>query len=237
MIWLALLGFLLGPFLHHLGVESGERRPVSLPRCQECGEPRSLLGWRAPCGHRRLPREAATAAAAALGFAGAASVAGSGWLIPAYLLFVAVTTVLVITDFDHKLIPNRVLYPGGAISVAALAVGAVVAGRAEDLPRAGLGGLAFFGLFLLVALAARGGFGFGDVKLAALLGVFAAFDSWRALLITIFFTGMIGGVPAIALLVLRRARPRDEIPYGPAMVAGSWLAIAFWEPFTAWYLG
>lgn len=237
MIWMALLGFAMGPFVHHLAVVMGERRPPSIPRCQACGAHRPLLGWRTPCRHRRWARETATALATALGFAGSVEVARSGWLIPAYALFVAVTVVLVITDFDHKLIPNRVLYPGGAVSVAALALGASAAGRAGDLPRAGLGGLAFFGLFLLVALVARGGFGFGDVKLAALLGAFAAFDSWRALLVTIFFTGLIGGIPAIALLAFRRARARDEIPYGPAMVAGSWLAIALWEPFTAWYLG
>ncbi len=237
MIWLAVLGFLLGPFLHHLGIRFGTRSDLDLPVCRECSAVRPWLGWRAACEHRAPGRrELATSLACAAGFGGASVVATSAWLLPAYLLFVIVTVVLVITDLDHKLIPNRVLYPGGVIAAALLASGAGLSGRAADVPRAGLGGLAFFGLFFGVALVARGGFGFGDVKLAALLGMFAAFDSWRALLITVFFTGIIGGVPALVLLALRRAKPRDEIPYGPAMVAGSWLALAFWEQFTSWYL-
>ena len=238
MMWLALMGFLIGPVLHHLAVRFGARSAIDLPVCRECAARRRWLGWRTACDHRAIGRrETATAIAAAAGCAGAGMVATSGWLTPAYLVFVAVTIVLVITDLDHKLIPNRVLYPGGALAVLLLGAGALASGRSGDLARAGLGGLAFFGLFFAVALAARGGFGFGDVKLAALLGVFAAFDSWRTLLITIFFTGVIGGVPALVLLAIRRARPRDEIPYGPAMVAGAWLALAFWEPFTSWYLG
>ncbi len=238
MIWIFLAGFLAGPAVHHAARRFGDRLDLNAPACPSCSVKRRWLGWRSRCEHRApVLREWATGLILGLGLAGGVGIAASAWLVPGYSVFALVTVVLVITDLDHKLIPNRVLYPGGGLAVILLAVGAVFAGELASLPRAAAGGLAFFGLFFVVALVARGGFGYGDVKLAALLGTFAAFDSWRTLLISVFFTGVIGGVPAIFLLALRRARPRDEIPYGPAMVAGSWLALAFWESFTAWYLG
>ena len=74
------------------------------------------------------------------------------------------------------------------------------------------------------------------MKLAFLLGFFTMFDSLRIFLLGVFFTGFIGGLPAIVLLMMRRVGPKYAIPYGPAMVLGAWAAIAFGEPFLGWYL-
>jgi leader peptidase (prepilin peptidase) / N-methyltransferase len=69
------------------------------------------------------------------------------------------------------------------------------------------------------------------VKLAVLLGAATAFQSQRTVLLAVFFTGVIGGIPAILLLVSRRARGQDEMPYGPPMLAGAWVALVFGEAF------
>jgi leader peptidase (prepilin peptidase)/N-methyltransferase len=86
------------------------------------------------------------------------------------------------------------------------------------------------------------GFGYGDVKLSALLGVFTAFISWGTLGWGVFLTALIGGLISIGVLGVgaatnaRRRRSgeadasiRDvmkiEVPYGPAMILGAWLAI------------
>jgi leader peptidase (prepilin peptidase)/N-methyltransferase len=58
-----------------------------------------------------------------------------------------------------------------------------------------------------------------------------AFQSQRTALLAVFFTGVIGGVPAIVLLLSRRARGGDEMPYGPPMLAGAWVALVFGEAF------
>lgn len=231
LIGLALLGVALGPSLHHLGVAAGARRPFGgiAPRCPACHVARPLTGLHRrrcrSCGRLGRRAEVWVTAAAAAGFAGAGLVAGWTWLLPAHLWFVAVTLVLVVTDFDHLLIPNRVLYPGTVAALVLLGAGAAAEGRLGDLRRGTLGAAALFGLYLAVALAARGGFGFGDVKLAALLGLFTGFQGWRPFGLGIFLTGVAGGVPALALLLARKARPRDELPYGPAMVAGTWAAL------------
>jgi len=231
IFFLALLGLLAGPTLHHVAVQVGARRPIKglLGPC-DCGN--RVLRCRS-CGVRG--RVAATSLTASAVLAGTGWVIGWNPVLPGYVVFALVTLMLVITDLDHKLIPNKILYRGGGLAIALLAIGSVADSMAEGLLRAFGGGFAYFGVLFLVAVIARGGFGFGDVKLAALLGMFTAYISIRVFLISVFFTGVFGGVPAIVLLITRRARAGDELPYGPAMVAGSWTALAFGEVFLAWY--
>jgi leader peptidase (prepilin peptidase)/N-methyltransferase len=64
------------------------------------------------------------------------------------------------------------------------------------------------------------------VKLAFVLGLFAGFWSWRTLAMALFLTAILGGLPALVMILTRRARKTDELPYGPAMVFGTWMAIA-----------
>lgn len=227
---LFLVGLLAGPTLHHLGVRAGAREPFEglLPRCDECGSPRAPFRLSCPDGHRVRRREPwIWLVSGLLGWACAAVTAGDRWLVPAYLVLAATSVVLLVTDLDHKLIPNRVLYPATLAFGVLLAIGAVIDGRTADLTRAALGGAGYFGVLFLVYVIARGGFGFGDVKLALLLGAAAGFQSRQTLLLSVFFTGVYGGLPAIALLVTRRARSGDELPYGPPMLAGAWTALVF----------
>lgn len=77
----------------------------------------------------------------------------------------------------------------------------------------------------------------GDVKLAFVLGVFAAFRSWESLAVALFAAFVLGGLAAIALLLAGRARRRDLVPFGPALVGGAWIAIAFGDRIASWYLG
>jgi leader peptidase (prepilin peptidase)/N-methyltransferase len=70
------------------------------------------------------------------------------------------------------------------------------------------------------------GFGAGDVKLAPQLGLFTTFISWGTLGRAVFAMAMIGGVLAIAMLAVGAARMKTELPYGPPMILGAWLALA-----------
>lgn len=230
-------GALLGPSLHGWAVSAGEHLPLGgiAPRCRVCGQSRGWPGLRCRrCGAGGR-RERVFPLVSAVVLAATSAVVGFVPVLPAFLAFAAVTLVLVVTDVDHRLIPNRILYPGGTAAAVLLAVGALLDGSGSALPRALGGGAGYFAVFFLVAVAARGGFGFGDVKLAALLGLFTAYVSPSTFLLSVFFTGFIGGVPALVLLVTRKARPTDELAYGPAMVLGSWTALACGEQFLLWY--
>ena len=193
-------------------------------RCRDCGAPISV----------RYPLvEAGTAAL----FGATAALIGVMWVLPAYLWFAALTLVLAVVDIDHKRLPNRILYPGTIVGLVLLTAGAAADGALDAMPRALAGGAAYFALLLLVALAARGGFGMGDVKLAFVLGLYAAFGSWGALGVAVFGAFALGGVAAIVLLVLGRAKRKDTIPFGPWLILGAWLAIAVGDAVADWYVG
>lgn len=193
-------------------------------RCRDCGASISL----------RYPLvEAGTAAL----FAATALLIGARAVLPAYWWAVAVAVALALTDLDVRRIPNRILYPGTAVAAVLLAAGALLDGEPGALLRALAGGAAYFGFLLLVALAARGGFGFGDVKLAFLLGMFLAHASWSVLVVGVFASFLAGGGAALVLLLARRAKRGDAIPFGPAMIAGAFLAMAVGERAADWYLG
>lgn len=217
-----------GPTLYANAIRAGSRRPLGWGwECEWCSTPRTRRPW-SRCVECRKPirrREPLWWLVAGLAGGAAGWVAGASFTLPAYLVFAGVTVMLTITDLDHKLIPNAILYPWGGGALLALAIGATFDGDVDRLPRAVAAGIGFFGVLFVVALIARGGFGFGDVKLAALLGPFVAYQHWEHFVVSVFFTGMYGGIPAIAMLLFRRARIGDELPYGPAMILGAWTAL------------
>ncbi len=245
------LGLLVGSFLNVVAYRIPNEIPIARPRsaCPVCGhEIRArdnvpVLSWlvlrgrcrdcNAPISPRYPIIEAATAAV----FASTAAILGWVWVLPAFLWFAAVAISLVVTDLDHKRIPNRILYPGTIVATLLLGGGAALDGDLGGFGRSLVGGAGYFFLLLLIALVARGGFGFGDVKLAFLLGEFCAFRSWEAVFVAVLGAFLIGGLVSLVLLVLRRVGRKDALPFGPSMVAGAFVAIAAGDAIAEWYLG
>lgn len=159
---------------------------------------------------------------------------GVSWVLPAYLWFVAVTVTLTLTDLDTKLIPNRILFPGTIVGAVLLTVGALI--ESGPILRAFGGGAIYFLVLLVVALAARGAFGFGDVKLAFLLGLFTAYRSWETLIVAVFAAFLLGGLVSLVIVVFRLMDRKDSIPFGPYLVGGAYLAIAWGATIASWYM-
>lgn len=193
-------------------------------RCRDCGSPISA----------RYPIvEAVTAGL----FVATPLVVGVSWTLPAYLWFVGVCVTLTITDLDHQRIPNRILGPGLAVALVLLAIGAGFEGEWDAYLRGIGGAAAYFGVMFILAVVARGGLGFGDVKLAALLGLFLGYESWRLVAVGGALAVLIGGLIAVALLIARRRGRKDAIAFGPSMVAGAFLALVVGDRIATWYLG
>ncbi len=176
-------------------------------------------------------------AATGLMFAVTTLVVGPGWDLPAHLWFVALTIVLILTDLDHHRIPNKILLPGTIGGVLLLLIGGALEGRLIDVGTGLVTGAGNFLLFLVIALAARGGFGMGDVKLAFILGVFTGYHAWSLALVGSFLAFLLGGAASIVLLALRRRGRKDAIPFGPPMIVGAWLAVVWGRELLDWYLG
>ncbi len=169
---------------------------------------------------------------------------GPVWALVPFLGFLGLTLALGITDIDAFRIVDRLNLRGTLLLVGLLGVAAIADGTEDGFVRALLGGAAFFVATNLIYIVVKGqGFGYGDVKLSALLGVFTTYISWGALGWSVFLTAFLGGLLSVVVLVAglaNRARQkraggpestireamRAELPYGPAMIVGSWLAIA-----------
>ena len=247
----AFFGLLIGSFLNVViyRIPAGlavVRPPSACPRCGHRIRVRDnlpVVSWlllRARCRDCRSPisiRYPLVEAGTAGLFGLTAWLLGPVWVLPAFLWFVGVTVALTMIDFDHRRIPNRILYPGVAVATVLLGGGAALDGDLEPLGRALAGGVGFFTFLLLLALVARGGFGFGDVKLGFLLGEFGAYRGWGSLLVGGFAAFLVGGLAAVVLVALRRAGRKDMIPFGPALVLGCYVAIAAGESIFDWYLG
>jgi leader peptidase (prepilin peptidase)/N-methyltransferase len=183
----------------------------------------------------RPGRAILVAVATAALFGGTPYVVGVNWVLPSYLWFVAVTVTVTLTDIDEKLIPNRILFPGTTVGAVLLAVGGLI--ESGPVLRAFGGGAAYFVLLLIVALAARGAFGFGDVKLAFLLGLFTAYRSWETLIVAVFAAFLLGGAVSLVILVFRIKDRKDAIPFGPYLVGGAYVGIVWAGTIANWYLG
>jgi leader peptidase (prepilin peptidase)/N-methyltransferase len=226
---LAVIGFLLGPSLHHLGVRAAVREPFDGPlaRCEHCAAVRRFpFGLRCGvCGEPIRRREPAIWLLAGASMGLTTATVGWNWLLPAHLVFVAMTTVLVVTDLDAKLLPNRVLYPGTVVVFALLAAGALAEDMLTSFRNGVLAGVVYFGLLFVIGALNPRGMGFGDVKMAFVVGLVLGFWDWRVLAQALILTGLIGGVPALFLLAFKKVGKDYEIPYGPAMILGAWIAL------------
>lgn len=223
------IGLLLGLLAHDLGIQAltDDRglRP-GLGTCPRCGYNRGWVRRICPSCSRPIGREPVLALVTAGAAAGFANTVGVSWLLLPYLSFVFLTSALLVTDLESFRLVDRLNLPGTVILALLLLVASLLDGTVEEAVRAGLGGAAYFGGTLVMFLLVRGkGFGAGDVKLSFQLGVFSAYISWGTLGWAVFSTAIIGGLLAFALLALRKAKRDTELPYGPPMILGAWLAI------------
>ena len=76
--------------------------------------------------------------------------------------------------------------------------------------------------------------GFGDVKLAVLLGLILGLPNILAALFLAFFFGAIIGV---SLMLLNQKGLKSELPFAPFLILGTFMAL-FWGPeILNWYMG
>ena len=145
--------------------------------------------------------------------------------LPAFLLLAVVGVLLAVVDLQHRLLPNRVVLPSLAAGTALLLVPALADGAWDGLLRAVLGAAALFAVYLSLALVSPGGLGMGDVKLAALLGLYLGWLGWGAVVLGALAGFVVQALVALVLLATRRIGLRGELPFGPAMLAGAALVI------------
>lgn len=155
-----------------------------------------------------------------------------------YAAFFWTLVVLTVIDLDHKLLPNRVVYPLFIAAWVGLTIDAVVRSNFGDLGGAAVGALIFGGFFVLVALIVPAGMGGGDVKLAFVLGTFLGYAGGPGVvLVGMFLSFLVGGVLGVAVMALGKGGRKTQIPFGPFLALGTALGIFWGEGLLDLYLG
>jgi len=144
--------------------------------------------------------------------------------------------IIFVIDLEHGLILNKVVYPG--MVVALLLALLPQAGLAQQIgtrvANAALGGGIGFGIFLLIAIVSRGGMGWGDVKLAALIGLATGFP---LVFLAIIMGAILGGIVAVALVIAKKRKRRETIPFGPFLALAAMITLLWGSNILNWYLG
>ena len=235
----ALVGLLVGSFLNVVvwRVPRGESIVTPGSHCPACGEPVRprdnipVLGWlvlRGRCRDCAKPisaRYPLVELGTAVVFVVLTLRIGLDAALPAYLYLGAIGVALALIDLDVKRLPNVIVLPSYVVGTVLLAIAAAIDGDWPDLLRALLGMAALYGLYFGLALVYPAGMGFGDVKLAGVLGLYLGWLGWGEVVIGGFLGFLFGGLVGGVLMAIRRAGRKSQIPFGPFMLLGAFAAI------------
>lgn len=136
-----------------------------------------------------------------------------------YFLWLAV--VLSAIDIRTHRLPNRLVLPAYPIAGALLLGAALAAGHPHHALNAAGGALALFAMYWLLWAVYPQGMGFGDVKLAGVLGLYLGYLGWSHVVFGAAAGFVAGGLWGMALLASGRGTAKTAIPFGPAMLAGA----------------
>jgi leader peptidase (prepilin peptidase)/N-methyltransferase len=144
------------------------------------------------------------------------------------LVFVSALAAVTHTDLDLRVIPNKILLVAAAIGVAIIA-----ATDPGGLPERLAAALGAGGLFFLAALIYPRGMGLGDVKLAAMMGLFLG----RNVVPAIFVALLAGSLVGVVMIARRGPGARKEtIPFGPFLALGGVVGLLVGDQLVTWYL-
>ena len=155
---------------------------------------------------------------------------------PAYLYLAAAGIALALIDISSKRLPNAIVIPSYPVLLILLTGASAVSGDWHALLRALIAGAASLTVYFALWLAYPAGMGFGDVKLAGLLGIALGYLSWSALAIGTFAAFLVGGVVGVVLLAATHRGRKAAVAFGPFMVAGVWVAFLAGHPIAHAYL-
>lgn len=242
-ILLFLFGLLIGSFLTVVvyRLPRGESIVTGRSHCPGCGAQiaaydnvpvfswLALRGRARCCGAAISPRYPLTELATGALYAATVLVLwGDGGEIALGLAFVTMLLAVALIDLEHRIIPNKALLAGAVVGVALAA-----ATDPGSLPERGVALAAAGGLLFVIALAYPRGMGLGDVKLAAVMGLYLGRSVAPALLIAFAAGSLVG----LAMIAREGAEARKRaVPFGPFLALGGVIGLFVGDEIVGWYL-
>jgi leader peptidase (prepilin peptidase)/N-methyltransferase len=176
-----------------------------------------------------------------MGAAFAATVASLGWHVTTVPVLVLATSLVTLAAVDLRVyrIPDRINFPSMVVGFGAICLASVVEGIPETIVGAAIGGVLYAGMLFLAHLISPRGMGWGDVKLAWLMGFFLGWfgheggsigeqlvGPLRAVLLGAVIGSILGVVTGGAYAIARRSA-KVVFPYGPSLAAGCLIAVVW----------
>lgn len=151
-----------------------------------------------------------------------------------YFAFVSALIVITVIDLYHQIIPDMISLPGIGVGLLSSLIvpqntflnslfGTILGGGSLFLV-----GTGYQWIFK------REGMGGGDVKLLAMIG---AFLGWKAVIITILLSSLIGSITGIIVIILKGKDFKYAIPFGPFLSLGAVISLFYGNLLINWYLG
>lgn len=160
--------------------------------------------------------------------------------VPALFVFGVALVALSVIDIDHYRLPDRIVFPALGACIVLLAVASLVEGVPGALVGAAVGSVAYFGFLFVFFVVSPSGMGFGDVKLALLLGWVlgwtgaidavdgslvetSVIDSLRLVLLGGLAGSVLGSVVGLAVIAVRGRSA--HFPFGPSLCLGALVVV------------
>lgn len=155
-----------------------------------------------------------------------------------WFLYLIVTfsllVVIFLYDLKHYIIPDVIIYSAIAV-VLLFRIAEVFIFGGTDIISALISAVAASMFFFIIWLVSRGKWmGFGDVKLAFFMGLFLG---WPNILVALFLAFLIGSLVGLVLISLGKKKFKSEVPFGPFLIIGTFLALFWGREIVNWYLG
>ncbi len=152
------------------------------------------------------------------------------------LVLVPVGVALAVVDWRTRLLPTKVIAPAYVVVGLLVVAAAGLEGDWSSLVRAVWGLVLARGVFWLLWLVHPRGMGFGDVRLAGLLGMPLGLLGWGQLAIGVYAGFLVGGVAGLVLSAARLV-DRGAYPFGPFMLIGALVGVLWGGEAADYYLG
>ena len=140
------------------------------------------------------------------------------WLVPVLVLAAMV-------DARTFLIPKRVVWIGFGVGLAMITTVSLIIGHPDLIVHALIGSAGYFAVLFITNLINPAGMGFGDVRLAVVLGLYLGWIDLRLPMYGLLLASILGLVFG---LVRRATAATDEgkaFPFGPGLAAGTLCAV------------
>ena len=246
-----LFGLVIGSFLNVVIHRVPEHRSLVTPgsSCPACGteirpvDNIPVLSWLLLRGRCRSCSASISLRYPLVELVTAGLFIGAAWRVGAraeladFCVFFAFLVALSGIDLDHHVLPSRIIYPGVGASLVLLAVASGADHNWHRYQDAVLGGLLALAALFLIHIAVPRGMGFGDVRLAGLIGLNVGWLGLAHVAVALFAGFFLGAVVGVGLMAVGVASRKSRIPFGPFLAGGAVVGVLWGTTLVHWWLG